>query len=37
MRNIDLDFQVYDSNDPKKIIILDTSVWEHISNKPSII
>ena len=37
MRNIELDFQVYDSDDPKKIIILDTSVWEHISKKPSII
>ena len=37
MRNIELDFQIYDSRDPKTIIILDTSEWLHIYRKPSII
>lgn len=37
MKNIHIDFQVYDSNDPKKIIILDTSIWALIEDKPAII
>lgn len=35
--NIQLDFQVYDSRDPKQFIIIDTSEWEHLSKKTSII
>lgn len=34
---IHIDFQIYDSNDPKQIIVLDTSIWGSIENKPSII
>ena len=34
---IDIDFQVYDSKDPKSFIVIDTSNWEHIHDKPSII
>lgn len=37
MKNITIDFQVYDSNDPKKIIVLDTSIWSLIEDKPAII
>ena len=37
MENIHVDFQIYDSNDPKQIIILDTSIWAHIERKQSII
>lgn len=37
MRKIHIDFQVYDSNDPKQIIILDTSIWSHIEDKPAVI
>ena len=37
MRKIHIDFQVYDSNDPKQIIILDTSIWAHIEDKISVI
>lgn len=34
---INIDFQIYDSKDPKKFIVLDTSNWGHIQEKPSII
>lgn len=34
---IEVDFQVYDSKDPKSFIVIDTSNWEHIQDKPSII
>lgn len=37
MKNIYVDFQVYDSKDPKRLIILDTSIWAAISDKPTII
>lgn len=37
MKKIHIDFQIYDSNDPKQIIILDTSIWSHIESKNSII
>lgn len=37
MSNIIIDFQVYDSNDPKQIIILDTSIWSVLENKRAII
>lgn len=37
MKKIHIDFQVYDSNDPKRIIILDTSIWANIEDKPAII
>ena len=37
MKNIHVDFQIYDSNDPKQIIVLDTSIWSQIENKQSII
>lgn len=36
MGKINIDFQIWDSNDPEKIIILDTSLWQHIEDKPSI-
>lgn len=35
--NIVIDFQVYDSNDPKKIIVLDTSIWSFIESKRAVI
>lgn len=34
---INIDFQIYDSKDPKVFIILDTSEWAHIKDKPSIV
>lgn len=34
---INVDFQYYDSGDPKTLIVLDTSEWAHIKDKPSII
>lgn len=34
---INIDFQVYDSKDPRALIVIDTSNWAHISNDPSII
>lgn len=37
MKKIHIDFQIYDSNDPKQIIILDTSIWSHIESKNAII
>lgn len=37
MNNINIDFQVYDSNDPKYIIVLDTSIWMHLERKPAVI
>lgn len=37
MKNIKIDFQVYDSGDPKVLIVLDTSNWSLIYDKPSII
>jgi hypothetical protein len=37
MNNIVIDFQVYDSNDPKQIIILDTSIWSFIESKRAVI
>ena len=37
MGKINLDFQIYDSNDPKQIIILDASYWAHIVDKPAIL
>ena len=36
MKNIHIDFQIYDSNDPKQIIVLDTSIWSYIEDKPAI-
>lgn len=35
--DIRLNFQVYDSRDPKEFIIIDTSKWQHLSDKTSII
>lgn len=35
--NINIDFQVYDSRDPKVFIVLDTSEWAHLENKPAIL
>lgn len=35
--NINIDFQVYDSRDPKEFIVIDTSKWEHLSKKTAII
>lgn len=35
--DIRLNFQIYDSRDPKEFIIIDTSKWQHLSNKTSII
>lgn len=37
MNTTHIDFQIYDSNDPKQIIVLDTSIWGYIENKRSII
>ena len=37
MKNVHIDFQIYDSNDPKQIIVLDTSIWAHIEDKPAVI
>ena len=37
MKKINIDFQIYDSQDPKVFIVLDTSEWAHIENKPAII
>ena len=37
MKKIHIDFQIYDSEDPKQIIVLDTSIWSYIEDKPSII
>lgn len=37
MENINIDFQIYDSKDPKYIIVLDTSTWGLIKDKPAII
>lgn len=37
MSKIVIDFQVFDSNDPEKIIILDTSIWSFIESKPAVI
>lgn len=34
---IHIDFQIYDSNDPKQIIVLDTSIWGHIEDESAII
>jgi len=34
---INVDFQYYDSGDPKTLILLDTSEWAHIKDKPTII
>lgn len=34
---IHIDFQIYDSNDPKRIIVLDTSLWGPIEDKMAII
>lgn len=34
---IDIDFEVYDSGNPKRLIVLDTSEWGHIKDKPAII
>lgn len=37
MGKINVDFQITSTHDPKYIVVIDTSNWEHISNKPSII
>lgn len=37
MKNIRIDFQVYDSNDPKQIIVLDTSIWANLESKMAVI
>lgn len=34
---INVDFQVMPTQDPKYIVVVDTSNWEHIEHKPSII
>lgn len=34
---INVDFEVYESNNPKKLIVFDTSDWYHIEEKPAII
>lgn len=35
--DINIDFQILQTNDPKVIVIVDTSDWGHIESKPSII
>lgn len=37
MENVNIDFQVYDSGDPKQLIVLDTSIWGIIQDRPAII
>ena len=37
VKNINIDFQIYDSADPKVFIVIDTSEWAHIERKPAII
>lgn len=38
MKNqINIDFQIYDSRDPNAFILLDTSEWSYIKDKPAII
>lgn len=37
MNQINIDFEIYDSRNPKTFIILDTSEWSNLENKPSII
>lgn len=37
MKNIHIDFQIYDSNDPTKILVLDTSEWSQLKDSPSIL
>lgn len=37
LQNINIDFQVLDTKDPRIITIADSSMWGHIVNKPSII
>lgn len=38
MKNqLNIDFQIYDSRDPKAFILLDTSEWLYIKDKPAII
>lgn len=34
---IKIDFQLFSSGDPKLLVIVDTSIWNYISNKPAII
>lgn len=36
-KNIDIDFQVLKTGDPKKLIVCDTSVWGIVEDKPAII
>ncbi len=35
--HINIDFQLYSAGDPKILVIMDTSVWGAIENKPAII
>jgi len=37
LTNINIDFQVFGTNDPKLLIVVDTSTWGIIQDKPSII
>lgn len=37
IKKINIKFQVLNNNDAKNIVVLDTSEWAHIENKPSII
>ena len=37
LENISLDFQVFGTNDPKLLVVVDTSIWGIIEDKPSII
>lgn len=37
MKNIDIDFQVLTTHDPKNIIILDNSNWSYIEEEPSVL
>lgn len=37
LANIELDFQVLDTKDPRILPIFDSSIWGHIENKPAII
>lgn len=34
---VTIDFQIYESQDPKQIIVLDTSNWAHLESKTSVI
>ena len=37
MAKINIDFQIFPTGDPKYLLVVDSSDWQHIVNKPSII